>query len=83
MTQTHTNTTGRTDLVDAVLRLMSQLPPSLGGPLAPDVVTYNSLLTAVTARGETQKAEAMLADMMGGCVYAFMCMYAWKCGGRV
>jgi pentatricopeptide repeat protein len=54
------------DLVDRTLALVASLPPSLGGPLKPDVVTYNSLLTALTARGETEAAESLLGEMMDG-----------------
>lgn len=61
----HTHT-ARTDLVDRILALMASLPPSLGGPLAPDVVTYNSLLTALAARGETEAAERLVEEMAMG-----------------
>lgn len=53
--------------MDRILAQMASLPPSLGGPLAPDVVTYNSLLTALAARGETQAAERLVEGMVAGC----------------
>ena len=63
---------------------MASLPPSLGGPLAPDVVTYNSLLTALAARGETLAAERLVEEMVaggGGLVSGVWLVLVWGCGG--